>query len=141
MPTKNPRLSVTLTPALSAVLDRLSELTKTSKSAIVAELLESSAPVLERMTEALAAAVAIRDDAMSATTEISDALDRAQSRLETQLGLAMDDITTAVRPVLDEAEKITRRASRGPSTPVPVTRGSGPSKTQKIGQSRGERRG
>lgn len=130
MPTVNPRITITLTPAVATVLRELSKLAGNSQSAIVGELLEMSLPVFERVVTALKAAAAIQE---SAKTEIAAGLERAQGKLEDQMGLMLGDMDETLRPLLEQAEKIARRgaaavgaASNGrPSTPVLVTRGSG----------------
>lgn len=137
MPTQNPRLSITLTPACAAVLKELSVLAGNSQSAIVGELLETSLPVFERVVSALRAASTIQK---SAKTEIAAGLDRAQAKLEGQLGLLMDDMDDGLRPLLAEAERVSRRgagatgskrsvpvavARKRLTTPVPLTGGSG----------------
>lgn len=140
MPTKNPRISVTLTPELAAILERLSGLTGNSKSAMVAELLETAVPVFHRMSEVLEAAETLKGHALSAKDQIIEGLDRAQGRIEEQLGLSLEQLDDGFRPLLEAAEKVSRRGARaggsrsaggaasgpkGRSTPVPVTRGSG----------------
>lgn len=133
MPTLNPRVTITLTPAVAAVLRELSKLAGNSQSAIVGELLQTSLPVFERVVTALKAAQSIQQ---SATSEIAAGLHRAQSKLEDQLGLMLGDVDESMRPLLEEAEKIARRGGRtaplgavlpprARSTPVLVTRGSG----------------
>ena len=57
MTTKNPRLTITLEPALAAQIKRMSELTGNSQSAIISELLDGSAPVFERVIKVLEAAL------------------------------------------------------------------------------------
>lgn len=113
MPTKNPRLSVTLTPELSAVLDRLSVLADNSKSSLVAELLAEAVPIFERMITVLEAAHTLKAQASGGMAEIGAGLARAQARMETQLGLCLDDLDEGVRPILEQAEKVTRRGARG----------------------------
>jgi hypothetical protein len=137
MPTKNPRITITLTPAVAAVLREMSKLAGNSQSAIVGELLETSLPVFERVVQVMKAAVTIQEGAKA---EIASGLERAQVKLEDQMGLMLGDMDDAVRPLLERAEKLTRRGgragdarSRAPAgaparkalTPVPVTRGSG----------------
>lgn len=144
MPTANPRLSVTVTPELSAVIERLCALTGQSKSSFLADLLQTSVPVFERMIQALEAAKLLQEEAMSAPGEFSASLRAGQQRIETQMGLALDSMDEAFRPLLKESEKVIRRAARGGagdgkrsaadapargalegSTPRPVTRGLG----------------
>lgn len=147
MPTLNPRITVTLTPACSAVLRELSQLAGNSQSAIVGELLESSMPVFERVVAALRAASTIQQ---SAKQEIAAGLERAQDKLESQMGLMLGDMDVTMRPLLEAAEKVTRRGAGGAEerahsrptsapkarvaglvTPVPLTGGSGHPKQQK----------
>lgn len=144
MPTLNPRITVTLTPACSTVLRELSQLAGNSQSAIVGELLESSMPVLERVVIAIRASKGIQQ---SAKDEILGGMERAQAKLEDQLGLALDTMDESFRPLLDHAEKVHRRgpkAGGAPArgevpagglsavvTPVPLTGGSGHLKRRK----------
>lgn len=145
MATKNPRITITLTPELHAVLRRLSDLTSNSQSGIVAELLTSSLPVFERMCEVLDAAQKLKEHGLSAPQAVRDSLDRAQAKLEGQMSLVLEAFDEGGRPLLEQAEKVGRRkagaggtrsaggpapAVRRSSTPVPVTRGSGTPKSR-----------
>lgn len=133
MPTQNPRLTITLTPEVSAVLRQLSELTGNSQSATVGELLQMTLPVFERVAAGIKAAKEIQD---SARAEIAEGLDRAQAKVEAQLGIVMADMDEGMRPLLEAAEKVRRRGGRTSAAgagsrprraddPRPVTRGSG----------------
>ena len=146
----NPRITVTLTPACAAVLRELSGLARNSQSAIVGELLETSLPIFERVVSALRAASSIE---ASAKREIAAGLDRAQVRLEEQAGLLLSEMDVNMRPLLDAAEKVSRRSGAGGVdrevrgvriratksavvsaslvTPVSLTGGSGPLKRAK----------
>lgn len=137
MPAVNPRITITLKPELHVMLKRLSALTGNSQSAMVAELLESSAPVFERMVTVLEAAERLQSEGLSAPKQISESLSKAQARLEQQFGQALEVFDQGGAPLLAAAE--VAAAGRGPrrrggrpaaaseegSTPVPVTRGSG----------------
>jgi hypothetical protein len=140
MPTSNPRLSVTVTPELSAVIERLCLLLGQSKSAFLADMLQTSVSVFERMIQALEAAKVLQDEALNAPNEFKASLRAGQERIEQQLGLALDGMDEAFRPLLKESEKVIRRAKTGSatgearalsggakrgSTPRPVTRGLG----------------
>jgi hypothetical protein len=150
MPTANPRITITLTPEVHAVLREMSECTGNSQSAIVGGLLQTSLPVFERVVQAIRAARAIE---VSAQTEIAAGLERAQDKLEDQMGLFLGTMDEAIKPVLQEAEKVARRAGSGRtrsgrtgpavqgSTPVPVTRGSGGGKTLRKPKKAGGGRG
>lgn len=153
MPTLNPRITITLTPATAAVLRELSAVTGNSQSAIVADMMAMAVPVFEKVVAGLKAAQGIE---ASARAEIVAGLERAHTKIEAQLGLALGDMTESFRPLLEEAEKVKRRSPgarggapaggevpagkrfRRGSTPVPVTRGSGhptqPTKAPKRGR-------
>lgn len=151
MPTHNPRITITLTPELSVILSELSDLTGDSKSSIVADLLGQSAPVFERIIRALKAAKLLQIEAEGGIAEIGLGLKRAQERIETQLGLVLDDFDEGCRPILEQAEKVVRRGARGmgaarprgsrsATTPVPVTRGLGTPKRGIEGEEKPGRR-
>lgn len=113
MPAVNPRITITLKPEVHAILRRLSALTGNSQSAMVADLLESSQPIFERMATVLEAAERLKAEGMQAPDSIRQSLDDAQSKLEGQLGLALDAMDEGTRPILQAAEKVARRAGRG----------------------------
>lgn len=113
MPAVNPRITITLKPEVHAILRRLSALTGNSQSAMVAELLESSQPIFERMAVVLEAAERLKAEGMQAPESIRQGLDNAQSRLEGQLGLALETMDQGTRPILEAAETVGRRAGRG----------------------------
>ena len=131
MPTQNPRISVTLTPEVSAILRRVSELADKSQSAFVAELLEQSVPVFQRMVRILEAAKAAK---ASGASDLVGNLDEAQARIEQQLGLALDSMDEGFRPLLEAAEEVKRRRagaggaprSGAPAAPAAVSRRRGP---------------
>ena len=123
MATKNPRITITLEPQLHAILRRLSQLTNNSQSALIGDLLGESVPIFERMVEVLSAAEAMRAQGMAATDEMKNALHRAQGRIETQLGLVLDDMDHGNRPILEAAEKVQRRgAGAGKRSAAPAPR-------------------
>lgn len=123
MPAKNPRLTITLDPTIGAYLRRLSELTGNSQSQLIAELLEDAEPVFARMIQVLGAAEAAREEIKG---RITFDIQRAQERIERQLGLAIEepsDVQTL--PLLGEIEKVARRRRKQPAVPnVPSTGGA-----------------
>lgn len=162
MPATNPRISVTVTPSVEAVLSRLSVATGQSKSSFIAELLESSMPVLERMATVIEAAKEAKDTLKSQT--VKD-MEEAESRLHEILGVTLDIFDESTAPILKEAERVQRRATRSqagrggraatpaaglatPAQPPYVTRGSGtpetrgsgtPEKTKRASADRGKK--
>lgn len=109
MPAKNPRLTITLEPSLAAQLRRLSELTGNSQSALISELLEGSGPTFQRLIQVLEAAQEIREESRGS---IGADLKRAQEQLEGQLGFMLDTVDDATMPILEEVERVRRRAAR-----------------------------
>lgn len=124
MPTKNPRLTITLQPSTAAQLVELSRLTGNSQSALIGELLESSGPIFDRMILVLSAAE-------QAKTELKDRvasdLATSQSRIEQQLGLVLQELDFATGDLLADVESVKRRAARpgrGEAGPARTGRGA-----------------
>ena len=113
MATSNPRLTITLTPTTAARLRRMSELTGNSQSAMISELLDGSGQVFDRLIVLLEAAHTARE---AVTDETVAGLDRAQAKIEEQLGLVLHNMDEGSRPLLEQAESIRRRARRAPSS-------------------------
>lgn len=111
--TKNPRITITLTPSTYAALSELSRLTDDSMSSLVSGILDESVPVFSRMIRVLDAAQQIQIEGKQA---MSSALANAQDKVEAQLGLVLDAFDEGARPILVEAEKVHRRgANRDPA--------------------------
>ena len=110
MPTKNPRLTITLQPSLAAQLRRLSELTGNSQSALIADLLSGSGPVFDRLIQVLEAAEAAKG-AMKG--RITGEMEAAQSKIEGAMGIVMENFDLFTGSLLDEAEAVGRRARQG----------------------------
>lgn len=121
MPTKNPRLLVTLEPATDAVLRRVSALTGSSRSSIARDLLSEGRPVLERLALTLEAAERIKSEIGS---EAFDGMRRAQSRIESSVGLALDLFDDATGDLVNLAERVGERRRRRRSSSV-LTRSGG----------------
>ena len=149
MPTKNPRLSVVLSPSLAATLAALSEETGDSASGLVRGLLEQTEPALQRMLHLMKAANAAKGNIGAG---VGGTLLRVVSDLEGAMGQADRRLDSAVRDLVDAAEAVKGRrrqrasaASTGPvaavSTPGLVTRGSGRADQGKKAKTSGGRRG
>lgn len=106
MPTKNPRLTITLQPAVSAQLAELSRLTGDSQSAIIADMLEKSAPVFDRVIKVLSAAEVAKAELKE---RMASDLDKAQTKIERQLGLALEGFDQYTGSLLAGVETVTRR--------------------------------
>ena len=112
MPTKNPRLTVTLQPGTSAQLAELSRLTGDSQSAIIADILEKSSPVFDRVIKVLSAAEQAKAELKG---RMAADLEQAQAKIESQLGLALDGFDAYTGSLLEEVEAVRRRARRAPA--------------------------
>lgn len=112
MTTKNPRLTITLQPGTSAQLVELSRLTGDSQSAIIADILEKSAPVFDRVIKVLSAAEHAKAELKG---RMASDLEQAQAKIESQLGLALDGFDAYTGSLLDEVEAVRRRARRAPT--------------------------
>jgi hypothetical protein len=112
VPTLNPRINVTLKPATSALLKRLSQLTRNSQSSIVGELLEAAAPVFSKTVEVLQAA---QEAQGSANLRVRENLEAAQDLVHRQMGLVLDDMDTRSADLVEGLEAIARRKRPGRS--------------------------
>lgn len=142
MPSKNPRLSVVLPPAVAATLGALASETGDSASSLVRGLLEQSHPALDRMLQLVRAAKQAKG---GISAGVAGTLDRVVTDLEDALDLADVRAGRAIRDLVSEAETVKGRRRPAPraaaaahSDPRPVTRGSGaPTK----GRTKGRRAG
>lgn len=67
MPTENPRVNVTITPSMNAVVGRLAELQRVSKASVLRDLLETAEPGLRQ-------ALALMEAAQGAAKEVHQRL-------------------------------------------------------------------
>lgn len=122
MPTKNPRLTITLQPALADQLRRLSALTGNSQSALISELLDGSGPVFDRMISILEAA---KQATSNMRGKIAADLETAQNQLENVLGIALDHMSDAEKAIVKKAGKTggepRRKAQRGGARSASLT--------------------
>ena len=108
MPAKNPRITITLKPILATQLKRLSELTGSSQSGLIGEMLDGSIPVFERLIVVLEAAHQAKAELKD---HMSESLQAGQAKVEAQLGLALEEFDRASQPILVAAEDVKRRAA------------------------------
>jgi hypothetical protein len=109
MTTKNPRLTITLQPTIAAQLKEISRLTGNSQSSLIADLLDGSSAVFDRVIQVLTAAEGAKQ---ALKGKIASDMEQAQTKMEGQLGLALEQFDGAIQPVLDHMEDIKRRARR-----------------------------
>jgi hypothetical protein len=97
------------------MLRHLSELTGSSQSSMVADLLQESLPIFERMAKVLEAAKAAQ---VALSTEMASSLERAQTKIEAQLGLALEQFDEGAAPLLQLAEAVQHRRRRAAGPPL-----------------------
>ena len=117
MPTKNPRVNVTLSPSLDALVARMAGHQRLSKSQVLRELLESAEPALQR-------AAALMDAASQATAAVKErlgsSLSAAQDQAEANLAHQLAHLDAATADVVTTAQAVRgRRPPRAPAA-VPV---------------------
>lgn len=105
MPTKNPRLTITLKPSLAATLRRLSEITGNSQSSIIAEALDGTEAVFARVVQVLEAAEKAKAQLRGRSAKM---LDRAQAQIEGQLSLLMGEFDKGADRSLEALQVLTR---------------------------------
>ena len=109
MTTKNPRLTITLKPSLAAQLREMARLTGNSQSSLIAQLLEGSQVVFDRLIKVMQAAEAAKQSLKGRFTgEVAS----AQAKIEAQMGLSLEALDDLTQPILDGFEDIKRRAGR-----------------------------
>jgi hypothetical protein len=113
MPATNPRLTITLQPRLAAQLRRLSQLTGNSQSSLIAELLEGSTAVFDRLIAILEAAEQAKGTVeASLKGKLTSDMDAAQAQIEKQLGLALETFDSMGDDLITELEQVKRRSGR-----------------------------
>jgi urease gamma subunit len=149
MPTKNPRLSVVLSPSLAATLAAISDETGESASGLVRGFLEQSEPGLVRMLDLVRAAKSakgqisegLRGNMSRVVDDLQDALalaDARTGRVVADLVATAEQVKGRRRRAADVGAAGARRAAVAAPTPGPVTRGSGRARK---GQGKGRRAG
>jgi hypothetical protein len=118
MPTSNPRINVTLSSSLDALVLRMARSQRVSKSQVLRELLEAAEPALQRavtlMEAATAASAGLKDN-------LRHQLDRGQDAAEDALAVILSRMDRATRDLVTEAEAIQgKRPARGRARAEPV---------------------
>ena len=93
MPTINPRINVTLSPSLYAMVEELAKHQRVSRSMVLRELLEASEPALSQVVAMLKAA--------------SDMSDAAKQRLHQDMGEAITNLESKAEQAMALAAGVT----------------------------------
>lgn len=119
MPTINPRINVTLSPSLYALVGRMAAAQRASRSQVLRELLEAAEPALQRAATLMETATTV---AGRLKDELRQSLDKAQDQAEADLQRTMGAMDSLTQDLVTLAEtvqsrrpaRVDRRASDGP---------------------------
>jgi hypothetical protein len=118
MPTLNPRINVTLSPSLDALVSQMASLERVSKSMVLRELLETAEPVLR---EAVALMEAAKGAGAKARANLARDLDTSIKAAEGVSAMMLRDISNQTRDMVAEAEAVRgRRPARRPAPAGPL---------------------
>jgi len=106
MPTSNPRVNVTLSPSLDALVSSLSGHERVSKSTVLRELLEAAEPALR---SAVALMEAAKGAGTKARTDLARDLQASVQAAQSVTQLALQVAANHTRDMVDEAEAIRGR--------------------------------
>ncbi len=109
MPSKNPRLSVVLSPSLAATLAALSHATGDSASSLVRGILEQTEPALQRMCQLVVAASSAKGQIGGG---VSNSLHRVIEDLHDAMAVADARAGRVVADLVSQAEGVNGRARR-----------------------------
>ena len=116
MPSKNPRLSIVLSPGVAATLAAISKETGDSVSSLVRGLLEQTAPALERMLELVKAAKASKGQIAAGVAgsmdRVIDDLQSALQRADKAAGQVLIDLVGQAETVKGRRRGATGAARR-----------------------------
>lgn len=118
MPTVNPRVQVTLSPSLDALVRRMALYTRSSKSQVLRELLEAAEPALQRAATLMEAASKAAGEAKE---RLARSLERAQDQAEDHAAVHLARLDRMTDDLVSQAEAIkARRPARKGSPPAPA---------------------
>jgi hypothetical protein len=127
MPTVNPRVNVTLSPSLDALVSQMAGLERVSKSSVLRELLEAVEPSLR---QAVALMEAAKGASANARKNIVRDMDNSIKAAEAVQGLMLSVAANHTRDMVVEAEAIRgRRPSRSAQRTHGAVPGERPART------------
>lgn len=108
MPTKNPRINLSVPPDLYDLIQRLGKVSGKSMSAAIVEMLEEGRPVLERVVVVGEAARKLQDDAKGAfRAKVEETEASIESHLQAAIGQA-DMFLSGLEQKVQQAQKAAR---------------------------------
>lgn len=120
MPSLNPRVNVTLSPSLDALLSQLAGFERVSKSSVLRELLEAAEPSLRQAAALMEAA---KGASVSARANIVRDLEQGLQAAQGVQHLALQVAANHTRDIVSEAQAI---RGRRPSRPARSVAGRAP---------------
>ena len=119
MPTVNPRVQVTLSPSLDALVRRMALYTRSSKSQVLRELLEAAEPALQRAATLMEAASKAAGEAKE---RLARSLEKAQDLAEDHAAMHLARLDRMTDDLVSQAEAIkARRPARVGSPTAPAS--------------------
>jgi hypothetical protein len=95
MPTAKPRITITLTDHQHAVLSALSQLQKASMSSIIVDLIDTTLPVLERLSVVLSNAASAPQSVLDEIRKSAELAESDVSSLQSSAYSALDDLVSS----------------------------------------------
>lgn len=106
MPTDKPRITVTLSDPTFQVIARMAELGGVSRGSVVADMLETVAPVLGRT-------VAVLEAAQEAPKSLKEGLVKVAESVQNDLAASLGDASLQMDAFLSELTEASKQAKRG----------------------------
>jgi hypothetical protein len=136
VPTRNPRIIMTMNPYVAETISRLASLQGRSKGAVCAEIIESIHPPLMRTVALLEAA---RDAPAEVLSGLKTTVEDLEKDLAASMGTGVAQMDFLLKEISEEGAPEQSSAPRSAgaqsaSSPHVVTRGSGLEKTAKTGE-------
>ena len=114
MPTLNPRINVTLSPSLDALVAQFAKLQRVSKSSVLREFLEAVEPQMRQEAALMEAAKGAKPNALKA---VARDMENVVQALEGTQAMAMRVAAGSTRDLVSEAQAVRgRRPSRATGT-------------------------
>lgn len=128
MPTTNPRVNVTLSPSLDALVTRLAQLQRVSKSSVLRELLETAEPELAQVVALMEAASKAKTTAKkNLTADMRGAVHGYLAEVQA----LMERGGALVGDLVSEAEAVRGRRPSRKSSAGPARSGAGAARGRK----------
>ena len=122
MPTAKPRITITLTEQQHSVLSTLAGLQKVSMSSIVVDLVDTTLPVLERLTRILSNAATAPQDLLDELRRTAESAENEVSGMPGHVLGLLDELEELSLPTVSTAT-VGRRDAAGRDGPPTSNRG------------------